>query len=112
MVIQRTDDDAAVWKALADPTRRRVLDLLRARPHTTGELADAFPMSRFGVMKHLGVLTGAGLVLVRRQGRERWNHLNPVPIQRIHRRWIQPFETHTADALLELKSAAEREETT
>ena len=97
-----------VWKALADPTRRALLDLLRARPHTTGELAEQFQMTRFGVMKHLQRLVEAGLVLIRREGRRRWNHINPVPIQEIHRRWIQPFEAGPADALLRLRDAAER----
>jgi len=67
-------------------------------------------MSRYGVMKHLRVLEDAGLVLVRRQGRERWNHLNPMPIQEIHRRWIQPFETAGADSLLRLRDLAENQE--
>ena len=73
----------------------------------TGELAACFEMSRIGVMKHLELLTAAGLVLVRRRGRERWNHLNPIPIQQIHRRWIRPFEALGADRLLRLKSAGE-----
>jgi uncharacterized protein YndB with AHSA1/START domain len=65
-------------------------------------------MTRFGVMKHLGVLADAGLVLVRRRGRERWNHLNPIPIQELHRRWILPFAAHRAGALLRLRDVAER----
>jgi DNA-binding transcriptional ArsR family regulator len=85
-------DLTPVWKALADPTRRRLLDLLRARPRTTGELAARVPLSRFAVMKHLGVLARARLVLVRRRGRERWNHLNAVPIRRIYERWLSPYE--------------------
>ena len=96
-----------MWKALADPTRRRILDLLRKRPRTTGELATEFETTRFAVMKHLKVLALAELVLVERRGRERWNHLNPVPIQRIHRRWIRPFEEEPANALLRLKARAE-----
>ena len=105
LVEKRAD---AVWKALADPTRRRILDELRARPRTTGELALGFEMTRFGVMKHLGVLAEAGLVRVERRGRERWNHLNPVPIREIYRRWIRPFEEAPADRMLKLKRAAER----
>jgi len=97
-----------VFKALADPSRRRMLDLLRERPMTTGEVAGHFDVTRFAVMKHLHVLVGAGLVTVRRDGRVRWNHLNPVPIQRIYRRWIRPFEADRADALLRLKQTAER----
>ncbi|MDA1195120.1 MAG: metalloregulator ArsR/SmtB family transcription factor [Planctomycetota bacterium] len=93
-------DDDAVFKALADPTRRAVLDLLRAKARTTGDLAGRFPISRFGMMKHLGVLVEAGLVLVERRGRERFNHLNPVPIRVLARRWIRPFEEDAVDRLL------------
>ena len=100
-------EDDLVWKALADPTRREILDALRKKPRTTGDLCEDFEMSRFGVMKHLTVLVEAGLVLVRREGRERWNHLNPAPIQKIYRRWIRPFETAAADGLLRLKARAE-----
>lgn len=104
------DPFAAAWRALADPHRRAILDRLRGRPHTTGELANAFPrLSRFAVMKHLGVLTAAGLVLVRRDGRERWNRLNPVPLRAVVRRWLKPFEVAGADALLRVKAAAESE---
>ena len=100
-----TDD--AVWKALADPTRRTLLDALRRGPRTTGELSSLFEMTRFGVMKHLRALEEAGLVLVERRGRERWNHLNPAPIRAIYRRWIRPFEEMDADRLLRLKRTAE-----
>ena len=103
-----TGDDAKIWKALADPSRRRMLDLLRRRAMTTGSLVEHFEMSRYGVMKHLEVLADAGLVLVRREGRERWNHLNAVPIQQIYRRWIQPFAAEPADGLLKLKNVVER----
>ncbi len=103
-------DDDAVWRALGDPTRRRILDLLRDRARTTGELAEEFPVTRFAVMKHLSVLVDAGLVLVERRGRERFNHLNTVPIRAIYRRWLQPFERHPADALLRLKDQVERAE--
>lgn len=101
----RTED--AVFKALADPSRRRILDLLRKRPRTTGELAGHFEFSRYGVMSHLKVLEEASLVVVRRKGRERWNHLNPVPIRKIYRRWIRPFEEVRADSLLRIKRIAE-----
>ena len=105
------DDTALVWKALADPTRRAVLDLLRDRPRTTGELADAFPaLSRFAVMKHLGVLERAGLVVVRRRGRERWNHLNGVPLRAAYERWMRPYADRWATSLLRLRDAAEQRE--
>ena len=96
-----------VWKALADPSRRHILDLLRVRPMTTGALAARFDFSRYGVMSHLRVLVDARLVLVRRRGRERWNHLNPVPIRQIYRRWIRPFEERSTDKLIRLKNLAE-----
>src|SRR5690349_4006395 len=96
-----------VWKALADPTRRALLDRLRDRPRTTGELCLGLEMTRFGVMKHLDVLEAAGLVVVRRQGRERWNHLNPVPLRQAYDRWMRPYAEASADTLLRLKEAAE-----
>ncbi len=105
----KTTEDDAVWRALGDPTRRRILDLLRERARTTGELAEQFPVTRFAVMKHLAVLVDAGLVLVERRGRERFNHLNTVPIRAIYRRWIRPFEKHPADQLLRLKDRVEKD---
>ena len=103
------DDLGPVWKALADLTRRRLLDALRAGPQTTGALCARFPhLARVTVIKHLGVLEDADLVVVRARGRERWNYLNAVPIQRIHERWIGPFEAHWASALLNLKAHVER----
>ena len=97
----------SIWKALADPTRREILDRLRERPRTTGELAEGFPSSRFAVMKHLEVLVEAGLVVFRKQGRERWNHLNAMPLQQLYERWVRPYEAHWAEGLLRLKSLAE-----
>ncbi len=96
------------WRALADPTRRAILDLLRDSPRTTGELATAFPTSRYAVMKHLEVLVTAGFVVVRRQGRERWNHLNPIPLQQLYERWVQPYEASWASSLIRFRDAAER----
>ena len=97
-----------IWRALADPTRRALLDLLRDRPRTTGALAEAFPeVTRFAVMKHLGVLTDAGLVVVRRRGRERWNHLNAVPLRRAYERWMAPYAERGAEAVLRLKDYVE-----
>lgn len=87
------NDSAAVWKALADPSRRRLLDLLRDGPRTTGQLCEEFgDVTRFAVMKHLRVLEGAGLVVVKRRGRERINHLNAVPLRLIYERWISPYQ--------------------
>ncbi|MEO1086793.1 MAG: metalloregulator ArsR/SmtB family transcription factor [Acidobacteriota bacterium] len=111
-VARPSDDDPSrgddlVFRALADPSRRAMLDLLRRAPRTTGELAERFPFSRYATMKHLKVLHGAGLIRVERRGRERVNHLNPTPIQAIYRRWIQPFEATAADRLLRLKEVVE-----
>jgi DNA-binding transcriptional ArsR family regulator/uncharacterized protein YndB with AHSA1/START domain len=102
-----TDDLSQVWKALSDPTRRRVLDLLREQPHTTGELSAEFEVSRYAVMKHLNILEKAGLIIVRREGRRRWNHLNAVPLRRIYERWVSAYESHWAGALLQVKRIAE-----
>ena len=99
----------AVFKALADPARRRMLDLLRERPRTTGELAAAFPdRSRFAVMKHLGVLEGAGVVVVRRQGRECWNHLNAIPLREMYERWVAAFDDGWAASILAIERLSER----
>ena len=100
-----------VCNALADPTRRQILDLLRVEPRTTGQLADEFPSSRFAVMKHLTVLEHAGLVVVRRQGRERWNHLNAVPLQMLYERWVKPYEAVWAQKLTAIKSKIEEAST-
>lgn len=100
-----------VFSALADPTRRRVLDLLRERARTTGELAGAFPgLSRFAVMKHLGVLEDAGLLIWRKEGRQRWNHLNAVPLREVYERWVGRFESAWAEGLLELRRISENDE--
>jgi DNA-binding transcriptional ArsR family regulator len=100
--------DDGIWRALADPTRRSLLDLLRAGPRTTGDLAAAYPdVTRYAVMKHLGVLTGAGLVVVRRRGRERWNHLNAVPLRQAYERWMAPLAEQAAVTSLRLKDYVE-----
>jgi DNA-binding transcriptional ArsR family regulator len=103
----RTDDYSLIWKALAAPIRRQILDLLRERPYTTGELAQVFDVSRFAVMKHLTALEESGLLTVRKQGRERWNTLNPVPLQLIYERWMRPYEAKWSQSLLQLKSLVE-----
>jgi DNA-binding transcriptional ArsR family regulator len=97
-----------VFKALADPTRRELLDLLFAQDgQTLGELEARFEMSRFGVMKHLRVLEEANLVLTQRRGREKRHYLNPVPIRLIHDRWVSKFAAPFAATLTELKAQLE-----
>lgn len=99
-----------VFKALGDPTRRRLLDRLFERDgRTLGELESGMAMSRFGVMKHLRVLEAAGLVLTRRRGREKLHFLNPVPIRLVHDRWVSKFAAPWASALSELKRDLEGE---
>src|SRR5687768_7198216 len=103
-------DDDRVFKALADPTRRFLLDQLFARDgRTLSELESELEMTRFGVMKHLRVLEDAGLVVSRKQGREKLHFLNPVPIRLIHDRWIDKYTERRVSALAELKSELERE---
>jgi DNA-binding transcriptional ArsR family regulator len=106
--VRRVDDDDPVFKALADPTRRHLLDRLFARDgRTLTELESELEMSRFGVMKHLRVLEGAGLVVTRRSGREKLHYLNPVPIRLIHDRWIDKYTERRASALADLKNELE-----
>lgn len=104
-------DDEAVWRALANPLRRRLLDQLRERPLTTGELAEGVPeLSRFAVMQHLDVLTRAGLVVVRRRGRHRFNHLNAVPLRSWYERWVVPLADSAAAEILQLQRHLDQEE--
>ena len=104
----RPVDDDRVFKALADPTRRFLLDRLFARDgRTLTELESGLEMTRFGVMKHLGVLEGAGLVVTRRSGREKLHFLNPVPIRLIHDRWIDKYTERQVSALAQLKAQLE-----
>lgn len=94
-------EDARVWKALGSPHRRALLDALRVGAMTTTALCEVLPeLSRYAVMQHLGVLERAGVVLVRREGRERWNELNAVPIQRELERWLNSFQQASASQLL------------
>jgi DNA-binding transcriptional ArsR family regulator len=98
------DDDDRVFRALADATRRHLLDRLFERDgRTLTELESDLEMTRFGVMKHLRVLEEAGLVTRRRSGREKLHFLNPVPIRLIHDRWIDKYTEHRISALADLK---------
>jgi DNA-binding transcriptional ArsR family regulator len=98
----------AVFKALADPTRRGLLDALYERDgQTLTELDERLPMTRFGVMKHLRVLEDAGLVTTRKRGREKLHFLNPVPIRLVHDRWVSKYAEPWAAALSGLKQRLE-----
>src|SRR5215216_469859 len=102
-----TDDDR-VFKALADPTRRFLLDLLFTRDgRTLTELESELEMTRFGVMKHLRLLEDAGLIVTRRSGRQKLHFLNPVPIRLIHDRWIDKYRERRVSTLAELKTQLE-----
>ena len=104
-------DDDVVFKALADGTRRFLLDRLFARDgQTLTELESALAMTRFGVMKHLRVLEHAGLLVTKRSGREKLHFLNPVPIRLIHDRWISKYAEYHLSALVELKTRLEDEQ--
>lgn len=102
------DELDAVLRALADPTRRAVVERLATSPAVVSELAAPFSMALPSLMQHLRVLEEADLVIVSRKGRERWNHLNPLPIKHIHDRWIGPFAARAVDRLDRLKSELER----
>ena len=98
-----------IFKALGHQVRRRMLDDLQDQPLTTGTLVAHFPeLDRCTVMQHLGVLEEAGLVIAERRGRERWNHLNPLPIRDIHERWIGPHAAAAVEKLAKLKQQVER----
>jgi DNA-binding transcriptional ArsR family regulator len=99
-----------VFKALADPTRRGLLDeLYHSDGQTLTELEERLPMTRFGVMKHLKLLEQANLVVTRRRGREKLHYLNPVPIQQVYERWVSKYAQPVAAGLTALKSDLEKE---
>jgi DNA-binding transcriptional ArsR family regulator len=101
-------DEDRVFKALASSTRRQILDALKDQARTTGDLCERFPhLDRCTVMQHLRVLEAAGLVIAQRKGRERWNHLDPLPIKHIHDRWIGEYASAAVGMLATLKSDLE-----
>ena len=105
---RRRDALESVWRALASPVRRAILDDLRDGPRTTGAIASRFPkLTRFAVMQHLRVLDEAELVISRRDGRERYNYVNPVPIQRIYDRWVSRYMKPSTEALVSLRDELE-----
>lgn len=97
-----------MWRALASPVRRAILDALREGPRTTGDLASLFPvLTRFAVMQHLRVLEAAEIVIPRREGRRRLNFLNPVPIQQVYDRWVVHYMQPWTEALVRLRDELE-----
>lgn len=103
-----SDLEDKIFKALADRTRRKILDFLRKKPRTTGEICNEIAdLDRCTVMLHLKVLEEADLIMTRREGRFRWNHLNIDPIQGIYRRWIKQYAEPTAHLLSKLKESLE-----
>jgi DNA-binding transcriptional ArsR family regulator len=104
------DEADLIFKALGHRVRRRILDLLKEEPLTTGTLCARFAeLDRCTVMQHLGVLEEAGLVVAERRGRERWNHLDALPVHAIHERWIGPYAAYAAAMLNRLKKTVEEE---
>jgi DNA-binding transcriptional ArsR family regulator len=105
-----TASEDLVFKALADSRRRAMLDLLRDGPRTTGAICERFPaLDRCTVMQHLRILEDAGLVVVHREGRYRWNYLNALPIKEIHDRWISAYAAGAVGLLARMKRDLEGE---
>jgi DNA-binding transcriptional ArsR family regulator len=114
MAIRKNSDEDAeyqddlVFKALAGADRRRILDLLRDEPMTTGDIGKNLPhLDRTTVMQHLGVLENARLIISKKEGRCRWNYLDVSPIQRIHERWIEAYALPSASLLSKLQADME-----
>lgn len=104
------DQEDILFKALGHRARRRMLDLMKEGPKTTGALCEALPeLDRCTVMQHLKVLEAAGLVIVERRGRERWNHLDALPIHAVHERWIGPYAAYAVNMLNQLKHVVEED---
>jgi DNA-binding transcriptional ArsR family regulator len=103
--------DDLVFKALADSRRREILDLLKDKPRTTGDLCAHFAggLDRCTVMLHIGVLERAELLIARREGRTRWNHLNAAPFQDIYDRWISAYATEAVGLLARLRRDLEQD---
>lgn len=101
------NDMAPIFKALSHPARIEILDFLYHGPMTTGELSDKFQVSRYAIMKHLDILEQVSLVVVRREGRERLNYLNAVPLQQLYNRWVKKYEAKLSSSLLNLKDKLE-----
>jgi DNA-binding transcriptional ArsR family regulator len=106
MSIDKSQD--RIFKALADSRRRHILDLLKNEPKTTGAICDHFKeLDRCTVMQHLGVLEKAGLIIVKKEGRFRWNYIDVVPIREIYGRWINQYASPSVELLTRMKSDLE-----
>jgi DNA-binding transcriptional ArsR family regulator len=106
--MSREDRYDVIFKGLGDSRRREILDLLKTRARTTGELCEHFSqLDRCTVMQHLGVLEKADLIIVKREGRLRWNYLNPLPIKELHDRWIGGYADNAVDLLARMKREIE-----
>ena len=108
--LKMINDITQMFKALSHPARVEILDFLNNGPMTTGELCDKFQVSRYAIMKHLDILEQVCLVVVRRQGRERYNYLNAVPLQQLYNRWVSKYESKLSSSLLNLKDKLEAKE--
>jgi DNA-binding transcriptional ArsR family regulator len=107
--MSRADKQELVFKALADSRRREILDLLKVASRTTGDLCEHFrQLDRCTVMQHLGVLERADLIIVKRQGRNRWNYINPLPIKEIYDRWISRYASGAVELLARMKRDMEK----
>ena len=103
-------DADKVFKALADPTRRRVLDLLSSdNGQTLGQLCEQLDMARQSATQHLGILEAANLVTVVWRGREKLHFINPVPLHDVYERWVRKFERQRLGLLHDLKRELEGE---
>ncbi|MGH7843631.1 MAG: ArsR/SmtB family transcription factor [Candidatus Binatia bacterium] len=99
-----------VFKALADPSRRKLLDQLHTNSgQTLSELCEHLDMTRQAVTKHLALLEAANLVVTVWRGREKLHYLNPIPINEIYERWIGKYERHRLRALSKLKKGLEED---
>jgi DNA-binding transcriptional ArsR family regulator len=108
--MSRTGSHDLIFKALADSRRRKLLDLLKDRPKTTSELCEKLePLDRCTVMQHLGVLEKAGLIIVQKKGRFRWNYLDVTPIREIYDRWINQYASPSVELLAKMKRDLESE---
>ncbi len=108
--MRREDKYDSIFKALADSRRREILDLLRQRSRTTGEICEQIEnLDRCTVMQHLGVLERADLIIVKREGRLRWNYLNPIPIKVLYDRWIGGYANNAVELLARMKQDLENQ---